>query len=368
MDKEYQKAFSRLRKEIPVRIKTELDGTEIVFTNTGQIRLDSVNFSMPGGHATAFKWCDQTGVAQEAKVYYGPWQNDQGKVRGQHYVAVCLGGSNATVEVNIESRLKNDRVLHYLFKFSSQDGRNPARKNEALAIAREAHMELDKDRLVLGRWDAGVSDFVEGTREVYRRLLSAALVAKKLRGDSAFFASKRLNGRISKLEKNRKRRHEVRGHTALARLEPAKPKGDEQYLVKLGQSEKYRSRSHMSLLNKLADFVRRATKLIPKENKAIDLATEGKSGTVIFEVKIVQEQNPLPDLRVATGQLYEYRFFGVVAEESFLCAVVNHKPPENVIHYLEHDRGIGILWQDRNGFDRQAWTKLNLRNRGYALT
>lgn len=192
-------------------------------------------------------------------------------------------------------------------------------------------------------------------------------VPKKLRGDSAFSAPKRSNSRISNIVKNRKRRRKVRGHVALARLRPAKPKGDEQYLVKLGQSEKYRSRSHMSLLNKLADFVRRVTKLIPKENKAIDLATEGKSGTVIFEAKVVQEQNPLPDLRVAIGQLYEYRFFGVVARESFLCAVVNRKPPEYVIHYLEHDRGIGILWQNTNGFDGQAWTKLNLRNHGYAM-
>jgi len=86
---------------------------------------------------------------------------------------------------------------------------------------------------------------------------------------------------------------------------------------------------------------------------------------VVFEIKVTPQEKPLRSIREAVGQLYEYRYFGVVQQESFLCLVTPHKPPEDILRYLENDRQIGILWKHDGDFQGDVWAREQLNRKGY---
>lgn len=362
---EAKQSFNYLCAAIPPSLKLKFDGKELNFSNDGDRPIDQVSFAMRGGQAIAFKWHDN-GQPVEGYAYLGPWQNEKGDVRGKRYVVFCLRNRTPTVEVNLDKSFELQSLL-YAFNFSIQDRHNLIRRKEALALAQEAHMETHNDKLVLGRWDTKSLEFTEGATEIFRRLVWAALAKDKLRRNKDFRSSSektRLKSGRSR-QGNSPNRHS--SHHAMGKLKPSFPKADEEYLAKTASTEKYKSRSHARLQNELFRFVKMSG-LEPKENKAIDLATVSRNGTVVFEIKVTPPVKPLRAIREAVGQLYEYRYFGVVQKQSFLCLVTPHKPTNEILHYLENDRQIGVLWEHNGDFWGNEWSREQLKEKGYKFS
>lgn len=131
-----------------------------------------------------------------------------------------------------------------------------------------------------------------------------------------------------------------------AYLEPFRPKADTGYLAEVTGGRTWRSRHHETLVNSFHCWLQ-GRGLQPKCNLAIDIAiTEPR--TVIFEAEVVTSWPR--STREAVGQLYEYRFFQVVNPQAGLVFLASKRVPENWIHYLEHDRGIGVAWLDADEF------------------
>ncbi|MBF0555969.1 MAG: hypothetical protein HQK96_15700 [Nitrospirae bacterium] len=79
-------------------------------------------------------------------------------------------------------------------------------------------------------------------------------------------------------------------------------------------------------------------------NQFIDAFTRLKSGPAIFEAKSVTEENELSQVRHGLIQLYEYRFRHKLKDAS-LWLLLSREPKEKwLIEYIEHDRGICLLW------------------------
>ncbi len=56
-------------------------------------------------------------------------------------------------------------------------------------------------------------------------------------------------------------------------------------------------------------------------------------------------------IREDVGQLYEYRYFRVVAPETGLLFLASSEIPRKWLDYLEHDREIGAVWRAAGGFE-----------------
>ncbi|MBQ3404036.1 MAG: hypothetical protein IJG63_01290, partial [Oscillospiraceae bacterium] len=103
------------------------------------------------------------------------------------------------------------------------------------------------------------------------------------------------------------------------------------------------NREHARILTMLAAKLR-ANAHRPYENVFIDLYTEIRGQTYIFEVKSNNTRNVLSQIRKAIAQLYEYRYRSNQAGAK-LCIVLQQKPiQEWVEDYLLHDRGILLCW------------------------
>ena len=352
-------AFKYLSSQLPSSISVQFAGANFLFTNNGQRPIKDVQFSATPGQATAFTWKEDSRT-NTGLVYLGSWQSEYDKPRGCRYLVFCLRDKAPSAEIDLDRSFKDGLLLQNL-SFSKRDGKNAWRKKEALALDQQANMEVYGDKIVLGRWDDNGSDFIEGSAEVFRRLAWVAIAKDRLRSDVNFH----VNGKATKRIKKRGSPN-TSTHPARARLEPCVPKADENYLVKIGATEKFRSRTHMRILNELVSLAKKAG-LNPKQNKAIDVATESKNGPVIFEVKITPTVNALRAIREGVGQLYEYRYFGIVQRNSFLCLTVPQRPSTEIVSYLENDRQIGILWKNKVGFDGESWTKQELSKRGYNI-
>lgn len=84
-------------------------------------------------------------------------------------------------------------------------------------------------------------------------------------------------------------------------LSPFKPKADTDYRAKVAARTQSRSRSHETLVNNCAEWLRQ-NGLEPARNAAVDLGL--LDGSVIIEAKVVS--NWADATRQAVGQLYEY--------------------------------------------------------------
>lgn len=82
------------------------------------------------------------------------------------------------------------------------------------------------------------------------------------------------------------------------------------------------------------------------ESEYIDAYSRLKSGPAIFEVKSINADNELEQVRHAVSQLYEYRYRHGVADAS-LWLVLSRPPTLAWLPlYLEDDRDIHVLWVD----------------------
>jgi len=116
------------------------------------------------------------------------------------------------------------------------------------------------------------------------------------------------------------------------------------------------------LVNDFADWLV-ARGLTVASNAAIDLGVE--QPPVIVEAKVIRTNRWAPAIREAIGQLYEYRYFQVVAPESSLIFLAASKIPEIWLDYLDKDREMGAAWRTSDGFELsdRARTALGLGGR-----
>jgi hypothetical protein len=131
-------------------------------------------------------------------------------------------------------------------------------------------------------------------------------------------------------------------------LEPYLPKADTDYIVNILGGSQIRSREHETLVNSFERWLA-AKGLATARNAAVDLAVlvEGQA-PVIIEAKYVNKWHVA--VREAVSQLYEYRFFKVVNPAAELIFLASEPVPSYWARYLEHDRGIGVVWRDQGRF------------------
>jgi hypothetical protein len=128
-------------------------------------------------------------------------------------------------------------------------------------------------------------------------------------------------------------------------LAPFRPKADTEYLATLEGGVRRRGRRHETLVNSFAEWLT-THGLEVGRNAAIDLGTVDPP--VIIEAKMVGRWEDA--IRVAVGQLYEYRFFRVANPNSSLIFLASEEVPREWVNYLEQDRQIGSAWPEGGTF------------------
>lgn len=129
-------------------------------------------------------------------------------------------------------------------------------------------------------------------------------------------------------------------------LQPFKPKSDADYVAAVAPRMEKRSRSHETLVNAFANWLE-SNGYHPSRNQAIDIGLSEPS--VIFEAKTLGG-GWAEAIRQAVGQLYEYRFFHVVAPSTGLIFLAPQPIPSHWQSFLEDDRGIGCAWLAHEAF------------------
>jgi len=91
-----------------------------------------------------------------------------------------------------------------------------------------------------------------------------------------------------------------------------------------------------------------------RQNESVDLYSESKGDTVLYEMKSISDSNFVTQVRRAISQLYEYRYvFGVAGAR--LCVVTNKYPEAHArwyLNYLQKDREVAYVWtEDFAGFE-----------------
>ena len=129
-------------------------------------------------------------------------------------------------------------------------------------------------------------------------------------------------------------------------LRPFKPRADTDYITHVSGGAFRRGRTHETLVNGFAEWL--ATKgLLAASNAAIDLGLEHPP--VIIEAKVIRPGRWAAAIREAIGQLYEYRYFQVVAPQSSLLFLASTDIPRKWLDYLDEDRQIGAAWRNSRG-------------------
>ena len=141
-------------------------------------------------------------------------------------------------------------------------------------------------------------------------------------------------------------------------LRPFKPGADADYITHVLGGLYRHGRTHETLVNDFADWLA-ARGLTVASNAAIDLVLE--QPPVIIEAKVIRAARWAQAIREAVGQLYEYRYFQVVAPESSLLFLASAEIPRMWLDYLDKDRKIGAAWRT-TGFQLsdRALTSLGL--------
>jgi hypothetical protein len=129
-------------------------------------------------------------------------------------------------------------------------------------------------------------------------------------------------------------------------LRPFKPRADSDYITHVSGGAFRRGRTHETLVNDFAEWL--ATKgLLAASNAAIDLGLEHPSVTI--EAKVIRPGRWAAAIREAIGQLYEYRYFQVVAPQSGLLFLASADIPRRWLDYLDKDRQVGVAWRSSSG-------------------
>jgi hypothetical protein len=128
-----------------------------------------------------------------------------------------------------------------------------------------------------------------------------------------------------------------------AQFSPAKfvPKSDQEYSAVIRASVQRRSRHHERLLKTAADFLEKRGASVCNPHP-IDLLMLSPL-KVIIEAKLVLNRSAGFAIREALGQLFEYRHF-IGPQDAKLCILLDKKPQELFVNYVEVVLGFQILW------------------------
>jgi len=107
--------------------------------------------------------------------------------------------------------------------------------------------------------------------------------------------------------------------------------------------------THRSLINMVADRLR-ASDLIPRSNRFVDLAATKENQSYLFEMKSVNVDNSHSQVRAGLSQLYEYRYLQNLPEAKLVLVISDPlKKKDSWMHdYLEEDRKIHLIWDGNN--------------------
>lgn len=130
-------------------------------------------------------------------------------------------------------------------------------------------------------------------------------------------------------------------------LRPFKPRADTEYVTHVLGGSFRRGRTHETLVNDFAEWLA-VRGLLVASNAAIDPGLE--QPPVIIEAKVVRSGRWATAIREAIGQLYEYRYFQVVAPLSSLLFLASAEIPKKWLDYLDEDRQIGAAWWSSGEF------------------
>ena len=83
-------------------------------------------------------------------------------------------------------------------------------------------------------------------------------------------------------------------------------------------------------------------------SRLIDAYCRLKTGPAIFEVKSITSNNERSQSRKAISQLYEYRYLHSVPNSSLWVVFSTNPFSSWIVNYLENDRGIGVLWIEKD--------------------
>lgn len=129
-------------------------------------------------------------------------------------------------------------------------------------------------------------------------------------------------------------------------LRPFKPRADTDYVTNVSGGAFRRGRTHETLVNDFAEWLA-GEGLLAASNAAIDLGLQHPP--VIIEAKVIRPGRWAAAIREAIGQLYEYRYFQVVAPQSGLLFLGSTDIPRKWLDYLDRDRQIGAAWRSSGG-------------------
>ena len=134
-------------------------------------------------------------------------------------------------------------------------------------------------------------------------------------------------------------------------LRPFHQRADTDYVASVTGGRFKRGRTHETLVNDFASWLE-VRGLAVASNAAIDLGLE--QPPVIIEAKVVRPRAWAHAVREAVGQLYEYRYFQVVAPGSTLMFLASTDVPTRWLNYLDTDRRIAVAWRSKDGFTLSA--------------
>jgi len=136
-------------------------------------------------------------------------------------------------------------------------------------------------------------------------------------------------------------------------LAPFVTLADSDYIQTIPGGKVVRSRSHQTLVNVAAARLTSAGANLVRRGR-IDLFV-AKPFEMIIEAKILHG-NASQAIREGIGQLFWYRFEQGLSSAR-LCLLLDRRPAETVLQFLEHGVGISVVWKIGNRFISGPQTK-----------
>ena len=129
----------------------------------------------------------------------------------------------------------------------------------------------------------------------------------------------------------------------------------------IAQMREQANTQHRRLLIMLKNrLLARGWEKIGQKTGSVDMrATKGKT-VIFFEAKTIQKQNESRQIRLAVGQLLEYRFIHGTKKEH-LCMALNHEPDKSRLGFLD-SLSIGVIWRVGSGFHGNGEAKRVLKD------
>jgi hypothetical protein len=119
--------------------------------------------------------------------------------------------------------------------------------------------------------------------------------------------------------------------------------------------------THRSLINTVADRLR-ASDLIPRNNRFVDLAATKENQPYLFEMKSTNADNSHSQVRAGLSQLYEYRYLQNLPEAKLVLVISDPLTKKDawIQEYLEENRKVHLVWDGNNQLFASNKTKQEL--------